>query len=414
MKIRKNNNIFSGLINYIAAVGLSVVFALFLSGRVGWFITAAFLCAPVLSALLAALFVPKISISCENDFHAMCKGEGCSLTLTVSNNCFLPSPPIIIDAADCPRARCEQKGCTVSVMPFSAEKVSFEYTARICGPAKIGVMNIAVADYFGIFEFTPKGISLESMSGIVPVIPDIAEISGDSPVVLSSVTAAELADDSEETSESFVNTFGGFPGYDIREYFPGDPLKRINWKQSAKKGKLFVRLDDEKECSSLTVVLDSTFISSEIFPPAYLELKEFSGFSGEDVTFLLAQYAAEASLGTAAALTEAGCNVSYMLYGKDGWITYPAADENDLSVLRTELSSYSFCEKRGISRLPVEELLQQKGSAAVFCTPYLDEELAETAAPYIGQSGGKSALTVIVYPIAASPKVSIKEAADNV
>ena len=53
--------------------------------------------------------------------------------------------------------------------------------------------------------------------------------------------------------------FGGFPGYDNREYVPGDPLKRINWKQSAKRNKLLVRLDDEMAARAIHVVLDSVF-----------------------------------------------------------------------------------------------------------------------------------------------------------
>lgn len=36
----------NGIINYAAAVALAVVFALYMSGRVGWFITIAFICAP--------------------------------------------------------------------------------------------------------------------------------------------------------------------------------------------------------------------------------------------------------------------------------------------------------------------------------------------------------------------------------
>ncbi len=411
MKIRNPGNVFTSLLNYAAAVGLSVLFALYLKGRVGWFITAAFICAPVLSALIAVLLAPRISVSCENDFHALCKGESCFLTLTVANNCFLPSPPVIIDSADCPRARCSGKSCVVSVMPFSEEIVSFGYNARICGPAEIGVMKIAVSDYFGIFEFVPKGIKLESLSVTIPIIPDIAGMTGNDPVIRSSLIAAEQSDDSEETTDSGINTFGGFPGYDIREYFPGDPLKRINWKQSAKKGKLFVRLDDERFCPTVTVVLDNTFISSEIFPPAFLGLGDFSGYSAEDVEYVLAQCAVETSLGAAAALITAGCNVSFMLYGRGGWMKYPAADETDISYLRTELSSYSFCGKSGLLRLPLEELLQQKGSAVIFCTPYLDEELARQTAPYTG--GGKGALSVILYPAAVSPRATVKEAAVN-
>ena len=110
----------NGIINYAAAVALAVVFALYMSGRVGWFITIAFICAPIISVLLTKLCMTRLSIECENNFHALCKGESCRFGIRVINDFFLPSPPVMIDASDSPRAVCGKKGCSVSVLPYSA------------------------------------------------------------------------------------------------------------------------------------------------------------------------------------------------------------------------------------------------------------------------------------------------------
>lgn len=404
----------NGIINYAAAVALAVVFALYMSGRVGWFITIAFICAPVISVLLTKLCAARLSVECENDFHALCKGESCQFRLRVVNDFFLPSPPVMIDASDSPRAVCGKKGCSVSVMPYSAESVSFEFTARICGPADIGVKKISVTDFFGLFSFQLKNADMSGLSVSVPVIPDIADVQADDTVIKSALTASMLADDSEETTEAAMNTFGGFPGFENREYVPGDPLKRVNWKQSAKRGKLLVRLDDETACSSIAVVLDSTFVSDKIFPPAFLGDDMFSGCTAEDVVPMIAQSAVENSLGTVRTLMESGCAVSFVMMTNDGWISYPAADDNDISVLRTELASYQFESAYGKSRFPYDELSQRSCSVAIMCTPYLDKALSD-AANGGEASEGKGGLTIVMSPSAVAPDVNMrgKEAAAN-
>jgi len=44
-------------------------------------------------------------------------------------------------------------------------------------------------------------------------------------------------------------------GNDLRTYVPGDPLKRIHWKNYARSGELFVRLPEEKDLALVSVVL---------------------------------------------------------------------------------------------------------------------------------------------------------------
>ena len=77
----------NGIINYAAAVALAVVFALYMSGRVGWFITIAFICAPIISVLLTKLCMTRLSIECDNNFHALFLP---CLNLQQSTACNLP------------------------------------------------------------------------------------------------------------------------------------------------------------------------------------------------------------------------------------------------------------------------------------------------------------------------------------
>lgn len=405
MKIKKTKpaELIGGLINYLAAVALAVIFALYLSGRVGWFLVTAFVAAPIISVLMTLIFVRRIYVSCDADMLTMCKGDSCVITVSVTNGTFLPTPPVLVDMTDTPAVEAENPYRSISVLPFDTESFEVSYKAKICGPANIGVKSIQVSDYFGFVSFEIKSADMSQMTFTASVIPDIPDVNLSDPVVSRAAELSAFSDDSEETVEAQTSGFGGFPGYENREYVPGDPLKRVNWKQSAKRGKMLVRLDDETVSSAVTVILDSSFDRDSVFIPAVVSEEKFSGGNSENITCLMAQDAVEQSLGMTRALMLGNFSVNFYLTGKNGWECFPAADENDLAAIRTELASYSFAP-HSPSRFPEEELKAQKSSVAVFCTPYLDPELNGI----VSHSGaeGKGTLQTVIYPSAVSPKTA--------
>lgn len=392
-------NMLGGLINYLAAVGLALVFALFLSGRIGWFLVLAFLCAPVISLLLTLVFRGLIFAEVSCDTEALCKGDVCVITVSVVNGCFLPTPPVRIDAAGDARTVCGVRNFSLSVMPFSRESFDISYTAEICGPCSVGVDSIRLTDYFGLFSFSLRDAGEEELKKNICIIPDIADVRANDPVIRQVMELSAQADDSEDTAESSVTGFGGFPGYDSREYIPGDPLKRINWKQSAKRGKLLVRLDDETACSSVSVVLDSVFVHDTAIIPALLGNDVLSMADNRKIFPLAEQYAVEHALGLAQVFLRQSYSVSFFMMGAEGWQCYTASDEGDLTMLRTDLSGYSFSEDIAAERFPAGELEQQKGTVSVYCTPYLDRELAGILSEYTGEMG-KGELRAAVFAAA--------------
>ncbi|MGN1106805.1 MAG: DUF58 domain-containing protein, partial [Huintestinicola sp.] len=385
-----------------AAVALAVIFALYLSGRVGWFLVTAFVAAPIISVLMTLIFVRRIFVSCDADSVILCKGDVCELTVNVTNGSFLPTPPILADMSDMPSVTAMEKQYSISLLPFDTDSFTVKYTATICGPALIGVKSLKVSDYFGIFSFEIKSADISELVFTVSVIPDIAEVNFSDPVVSRAAELSAFADDSEDTTDAPAGKFGGFPGYDSREYVPGDPLKRINWKQSVKRRKLLVRLDDETTSSTVSIVLDSVFEKEKVFLPAVAADSRFSGADHDKLTSLMAQDAIEQSLGITRAFIMQNYSVSYFLMGRNGWECFPAADENDIAALRTELASYSFFSTA--SRFPEEELKNQKGSVFVLCTPYLDETLNEQLSSEA--SDGRGALQTVIYPSAVSPRIN--------
>lgn len=405
--------IINGVINYLAAVGLALIFALFLSGRIGWFILAAFVCAPVISLLLTALYSSKIYVSFEADNSMVCKGDKCEVSVNVTGGMFLPSPPVRVELYDCASAVCSEKLYSVSLMPYAEETFFADYTARISGVCEIGVAKIRITDYFGIFSFTPRHVNMDKLKIKLSVIPDIAEIPQDSSDVRKAAALAAAADDSEDTTDSGIDTFGGFPGFDSREYVPGDPLKRINWKQSARRGKLLVRMDDETSCPAVTIVLDSVFDTASINIPQLINSNNFFGCTEYDVVPMAAEYAVEHALGMVQTFLGRNFSVSLAAMGENGWNVYNAADESDITQIRMDLASYQFRTDRSCQRFPDDLLRDQKGSVSVFCTPYYDEYLDEEISEYIGSSDSKGDLKTVICAAAVSPVLRSRKGAES-
>lgn len=393
-----------GIINYLSAVALAVIFALFLSGRIGWFLVIAFICAPVISCVTAYISSRKLYVECNVSYNTVCKGEGCEVEINLTNDSFMPSPPVMIDLMDCPSVKCRDKRYSVSVMPFGGENVTVEYAAVICGKSEIGINKIKVSDYFGIMYFDIPLLSDSSLTYEIAVIPDIAEIGDNSEIIRNAAELSAQSDDSEDTVDTPLSYSGGFPGYESREYVPGDPLKRINWKQSVRRGKLFVRKDEEAVCSGIAVILDKTYQKDKIIPSMYSQTDKFFGKNDEEIIPLIAQDAVENFLGISVKLMEKGFSVTSFVKTSEGWNSYRITGENDIAQLRTDLASYEFLTDCYERRFPSDEIDEIKGSVSVFCTPYADRNLYEECCS--SENNMKSDRKVVIYAAAHDKNIN--------
>lgn len=335
----------------------------------------------------------------EPDSNRISKGEVCRLCLAVENRCFLPSPFIAFTMKDCVSLKCETATCLVSVMGFSREEFEVEYTARICGSSRIGMEQVAVRDYFGLFSFRVKLAAEQELYWQVGVIPEVTELSVRDERAAKIILASARADNSEDSIETAVASVIGFPGYENREYLPGDPLKRMNWKLSAKREKLLVRLDDESPGLSVNVVLDSVFaheqLQKEMLPPDLLLAQP------EELLPMVAQAAVEDSLGLAQVLMQCNYTVVYYMHGKKQWEAYRLMQERDLQELRKALADYAFVEKEAYpgtvvkERMPYDVFMTEKETLMILCTPCADTGLEQE----IKAKTGVESSEMIIYPV---------------
>lgn len=383
MKIRV---IVKGIINYIFAMVFSIIFGLFLDANVGWFILLTLILAPVISVLFAWISSRLISVTCRMEDALLAKGDTCSMSMSVHNKSIFPSPPLLVNLTNEVGVRSESKSLLVSVLPRETKDFEVIFKAKLCGRSVVGIKELRVTDYLGLFSFAVKDFRGKRSSASdldytflqrkVAVIPDIAEISARDDNLVKVMQTSLHMDDSDDTVEASAYSFGGFPGYDNRDYVPGDPLRRINWKQSAKRDRLLVRLDDEMASKSVNVVLDSVFHKSAVDVPVIAHLQQYRKCAEDEIIPKIAEDAVENALGIMRVLVRHSYTVNfYVMMGKQ-FSYYEILDESDLEAVRTELANYSFGDGEDVARIPADDLTF-KEKVGIFSTPNSYEDACE-------------------------------------
>lgn len=362
----KKGTIVKGIINYIFAMIFAIIFGLFLDANVGWFILFTLILAPFLSVFLAWLAAHMITVSGKMSDALLSKGDSCTMEVQIVNNSIFPTPPLEVFLTNEPGVRGERRSLLVSLLPRGSKSFEVAFRAKISGKSLAGVEKVKVTDYLGLFSFEVKKQDYGSMQSFVAVIPDIAELSARDDNLMKAMQASLHMDDGEETVESSSFCFGGFPGYDNREYVPGDPLKRVNWKLSAKKNKLLVRLDEEMASTAINVVLDSVFEQNAVDLQAARKLYHYRYLEADEVLPKIAEDAVENALGTIQVFLRHNYTVNFWMMTNGSFAKYEVMDEVDLDSVRLELAHYRFATGNQVSRIPGEELSE---SACVFVTP---------------------------------------------
>lgn len=367
-KMKKRKKVIKGIISYILTLCMTVFFALYLNATVGWFMFVALILAPVLSVFFAFLSAWFVKADCEMENCILAKGDTCQMIITVQNKSLFPTTPLEIEILNGDGVKTENKSILISLLPFENKSFCVNFAAKICGPSVVGVQKVKATDYLGIASFRVRKIPYEQLKRKVSVIPNMADVSLRDDKILKVMQASLHAEDGDDTVEVSSNTFGGFPGCDNREYVPGDPLKRVNWKQSAKRGKLLVRLDDVLASKSVNLVLDSVFWKKLVDIEKLKAASEYTEIPEEDIPAKVAEDAVETALGIARSLVLNTYSVNFFVAKENTYEKYAIEDEKDIENLRLMLAEYEFDREGQKERFPKDELLDRYTSY-IFCTP---------------------------------------------
>lgn len=155
------------------------------------------------------------------------------------------------------------------VMPISmhgSEEMTLPVSSKYSGNIQVRVDAIEYLDLSGLFTIHK---SMESMGGMV-VMPSLSE------EAVSKKSGFQAGMSELEESQAKGNDFAEVT--DMREYRPGDRIKDIHWKLSAKKEQLMVKERTSVAQSQIILVIDlagKRDITEEVLTIAYSVTKKF-------------------------------------------------------------------------------------------------------------------------------------------
>lgn len=134
----------------------------------------------------------------------------------------------------------------VNVPAKSTVKISYSIKTRMIGIHKFGGISFAIRDFLGLFY-----CSIERKVGDnIKIYPKSYE-----PITISSIYPGSKT----LTGTSYARRKGsGFEFADLREYLPGDELKRIDWKATARIGKLMIKEFDAEGVATIIIIMDAS------------------------------------------------------------------------------------------------------------------------------------------------------------
>lgn len=246
----------AGLLGYAGCIGITVAVAYFIDGTAGIILTAALIIAFVISLVMTLCVMRSINAAALSDKTVLSKKETAVIKVYLSKKIILPAPIIEIRPDVSPHLELSDaqiyKG---SVAGLETTVLEIPVTAAHFGEASVIIRDVRISDFLGIFSFRLKSVKPDEIK--LMIYPDIPDAAVQTDFLKTAAMLGGSDDDEEETDETAA--FGtGMPGYEHRQYVPGDPIKKINWKLSSKRDIYMIRLDEKTAAAGQLFFLDAS------------------------------------------------------------------------------------------------------------------------------------------------------------
>lgn len=198
---------------------------------------------PVVALLITTM--RRVQLRAEHQvvpdrLHPNAAGE---VTLTLINDGSSRTPAL--DIAESPTEGLSRglRGLVAPIRRGSGTRVRYRIQAGRRGRFMIGPPRIRVHDVFDLWE---EHRVLDSTAEVL-VVPAVVPLAG---------MPASSGARSAASGRSAVGTTGGDPDVGVRPYRPGDDIRTIHWRASARQDDLVVRTDEPVSHGGATVLLD--------------------------------------------------------------------------------------------------------------------------------------------------------------
>lgn len=219
------------------------VMLMFIDGETGWLLLYTIGAALIASVVLTAVSRNHVELIAEEFSGVSSVGEKTAVRLKIRKKGFCFVPFVTVSGVFSGQ-RFEARASLI----FNREQtIDLVFKPIECGMQAVRFSEYTLSDFFGLAVIKRNS----SLTSKIAVLPRIIDYSG--PEVTPSFYPAE----NEQREEGTTVLFGGSAGYEHRDYAAGDSPRRINYKLSAKKRRLMVRMDESGSLQSTNIVLMS-------------------------------------------------------------------------------------------------------------------------------------------------------------
>ena len=213
------------------------------------------LIAGALSVLWAA---GTLSVSAEISGQTVRRGEDATLLLHVRHRGLIPIAPVLLELGAI--AGAQGREIRLRDLPGRTQTLRMPLHADHVGVFGSGIRSCVVEDLLGVFQ--RKIVFPDTLFELV-VLPQPFETE---PLTLSpGDPGSEIVSRATEDLNA--------PS-DVREYQPGDAMKKIHWKLSLRKGELIVRKFDEPVLQDVLLLMDCSRPPSGGRPQGEADLRD--------------------------------------------------------------------------------------------------------------------------------------------
>jgi len=203
-----------------------------------------FLSLGALAWISAKLWLSKVDCERSISETLLRQGETATVKVKVTNPHPWPIPWMFIEdyhPPDFPRAGDNKR--LISLMPGQSAELEYTLTCTRRGYHRIGPLMMESGDLFGLQKRFRSGARRDYVS----VLPTVAYID-----------TFNVASRRPQGPVRFSNRIYEDPTriHNIREYYPGDPMKNVHWKATARTGRLHVKTHEPSTVVGGTLILD--------------------------------------------------------------------------------------------------------------------------------------------------------------
>lgn len=349
---------------YFLIVAFIFLYNYILAGESSMLMLYTFILTPILSMLFTYPAKSRLEFFFQIPNKELEKGGIINATLTIKNKSIFPAPFIRISFIEALNLSISQpNNISVFLGPMQKKSINVEYKAKYRGVAKVGIKDIVLKDYIGFLKFSLlKDLKEKRNIGEVMVTPKLVHIKPNNKIFKNSGNANE---DAESISNNIL-TWSGEPGYEFRQYMPGDSLQKIHWKLSAKNDTLMVRKDEGSAMAKKLLIIDPYINSGKKVKKQkrHLLKSEEDENQNVDEVLMIEEKILEAALAIANVNVTFGREIDIWLLEEDKWHRHIITDTRSISSLKYKLAQFEFkrsLESKTLNRVPTVDVIVQSG-----------------------------------------------------